>query len=304
MVFAEILKALAMFAWPLVVFILVYMCRTQLRTLLEELPKLLHRLESAKMASVELQLASLETKTAEAQEQSEKQEELSANKPPLVPPTPIAKQLEVGDRDTIKTIKELAELASPSALRLLSVAMEKAIRLIMAPAGLLSQYASPGQAIGVLLSRKVITVALADSIQTWFNLVNRTSHSRFDEAPYILQDMVASGLPILELLQAVPRNRYEVVYAGVPLFSDPALTQPVDEGTGVIIQAYDPNGIKSAVQNVFPTTRSFVVGTDVSWEWNSGKGWGPMWFRHPQTGDITAGLTSASEFTGRNLATI
>jgi hypothetical protein len=79
------------------------------------------------------------------------------------------------------------------------------------------------------------------------------------------------------------------------------LTQPVQDGKGLILETLAPGGVTKSFR-IFPTTKPhFKKGHQVAWEWSMDKSWPTCWYRQPETDESQIAWISSAEFIGRNL---
>ena len=200
-------------------------------------------------------------------------------------------------------------LRSPTvALMRLAIEIDRQLRLLLAASGQLGQYqtANPPEAVALLrLTTENMPSELTESVRSFWNIRNDIVHSASDNDALALR-AVDYGLRILRILAGIPRPKFLVKYADVPLFRDSLGSFLRPDVKGVILQQYTANG-QDVGAHLHPSTRSYFPSTSVSWEWRTGTGvksWDATWYRGPDTMEIKKAWDESLEFVGRDLATI
>ncbi|HMF65309.1 MAG TPA: hypothetical protein VK608_14560 [Edaphobacter sp.] len=291
----ELIKALALFAWPVLIFFLALSFKPELRTLLQSLPQALNRVRGADVLGIKLELDELREASTEAQSQVLNLQ-LSSDEKPEQPRVGQVKD------DPVSRIRERAIISPEAAVQLTAAYIEREIKEIVASSGWLSDYTSPQQGLKLMRERVLIPPALAESLDRFMTIRNLIVHA--DANVVLTSDALNQGLLLLEMLRSIPRSSHEVVRADLTLYSDPDGKVVVPDAKGVMLRGQDEHGRPSATTQVFPTTRQMLVGTRVSWEWNLKKSWKETWFRDPQTHEVFHAWTSSVEFVGRDITTL
>lgn len=111
---------------------------------------------------------------------------------------------------------------------------------------------------------------------------------------------IDSGITILTTLKDIPRGRYFVRYADLPVFSDPDCTQNNSGVRGLMIES--EAGGERMVVGVYPTLQDhYVGGKQVAWEWKGGTIYARNYYIDPETGEKKEAWGESFEFVGRNL---
>jgi hypothetical protein len=208
------------------------------------------------------------------------------------------------------------------ALIRLTLEIDRQLRLLLAPSGQLGRYKStnPPQAIALLNQRGVsenLPPHLTKSIEGFWRLRNQIVHMN-SGGEALAARVVDTGLRVLRMLMDIPRPRFVIKHANIPLYSDQELQKQLSELRGILVQSYDWDG-KDAGLHFHPSTQTYSRGMNISLEWKatspegrplglnwshtSRDGWDSIWYRDPETGEVKSG-GSSMEFIGRDLATI
>ncbi len=292
----ELLKALALFAWPVLIAWVVWRYRMELQEVLKALPNALGRVTEAEALGVKVQLRELQESTAQAQSEVLTLE-ASAEVVESGKHTTNVYQETPSDQIRRKAVSSLS-----SALLLTAGYIEREIKELLATNGLLINYLVPPQGARILEDRKLISTSLREAIDTFFSIRNSVVHTTATDT--LTAEVVTSGIGILEVLQSIPRSKHEIIRAEVSLFSDPNGSVPVLDATGVMLRGIDEHDRPSHLIQIFPTTRPMRVGSFVSWEWDGSKSWGRTWFRNPDNNEINTAWSSSAEFVGRDLSAL
>jgi hypothetical protein len=205
---------------------------------------------------------------------------------------------------TLSFEQQILEEAAASpvvAVMRLTLEIDREVRKLLAVAGGLAEYGSElPEAIGLLekaygqLPREV-----QDTLTQFWSLRNHVVHGQVSD--HVALRAIDYGLRILRMVRSIPRHSYVVYKSGLPLYRDSAATQPRDDVRGVILETLSPEGDVVGKQ-IFPTTRSYVPGEKVSWEWGLyKKSWNETWYRDPDSREIKGAWSDSFEFTGRDL---
>jgi len=67
-------------------------------------------------------------------------------------------------------------------------------------------------------------------------------------------------------------------------------------------ETFGADGVSQGTR-LYPSTREYVEGMSVGWEWNYDKrqDWEDTWYKDPQTGKCTQAWSGSIEFIGRNV---
>jgi hypothetical protein len=110
------------------------------------------------------------------------------------------------------------------------------------------------------------------------------------------------GLSILRVLRNVARPSYIVRKANVPLYADRNCQNQRQDVRGVLLETLGADGVSQGTR-IYPSTREYVEGMSVGWEWNVDKrrGWDDTWYKDPANGKCTQAWSGSMEFIGRNM---
>jgi hypothetical protein len=109
---------------------------------------------------------------------------------------------------------------------------------------------------------------------------------------------VLAGQDLLNALNRIPHERHYVFQPTVELFADEAGERPITDYRAVMLQSRLTDG--SHMDRVFPTSRDYEAGQQVSWEWGTTPH-GRTFYREPTTGELRLAWDSALDFKGRPL---
>jgi hypothetical protein len=200
--------------------------------------------------------------------------------------------------------------ASPTvAIMRLTLEIDRELRKLLAVTGRLGQYRGEmPEAIELLEMANGIKLPreLKDTLTQFWSLRNHVVHSQVSE--HLALRALDYGLRILRMVKSIPRHSYVVVRADIPVYANSACRPPAREDVrGVMLETFSPEG-EFMNKQVFPTTRTYLPGESVSWEWNrqNEKGWGPSWYQELDPDDsgkrtIKSAWGESLEFAGRNL---
>lgn len=194
-------------------------------------------------------------------------------------------------------------LSSPAvALMRLSLEIDKEVRKLLAVLGLLDRYegVTPPEALQLLKKHMELPQELQDSVDQFWTVRNYVIHGQIVGEQFPIRG-VDYGLRIVRLLRAIPRHSYVVTQSGVTLVTNPKEQNVLAGVWGVMLETVSPEG-KSLGEHIYPSRRTYVPGTSVSWEWNKQHpGWGEAWYVDPSTQEIKHAWSESLEFIGRNI---
>lgn len=201
-------------------------------------------------------------------------------------------------------ILEKAEDEQRKALNTVSNLVEKELKNLIATHGLL-QYFDRGfnfiKAVALLQNRESITKSTASSLRQFYNLKNNILIADIETSEDELIRLIDLGSMLLNLIQAIPRETYEVFKPNVEVYKDKECKAKYDDVTGVILKVTSP-GRKIEDYRIYATTKKdYKEGQILSWEWNMNNSWGEAWYRDPLSDDIKVAWSSTGEFVGRPL---
>ena len=211
-----------------------------------------------------------------------------------------------------RRILEEASVHPRAAIMLLAVEIERELRKLLASTGALQRFLvlqSPTlpNALKILnsVSGAIVPKELEEKITQFWNFRNTLVNSD-NEVPLLSLEL---GLSILRILQNAPRPRYIVRKANVTLYSDSNCRNIRPDVKGVLLETIDAEG-KSHPLRVYPSTKEYVEGMSLSWEWDipiayrSDKGWDATWYKDPQTNHCTQAWSESLEFIGREITQV
>jgi len=187
-------------------------------------------------------------------------------------------------------------------LMLLSAELERAVRTLLWSSGWKTPTSSKSLRAGIerLVELGVLTSSAASALSLFTNVRNEIVHGRRVASDAEVIRALDAGIPLLRAVMAIPRERNIVAHSSVPLFFDTGATKLVPDARGVILRTVSPGGA-STMYRIFPTCKAdYVRGQEVSWEWGP-RQWGEIWYRDPDSGEITEAWSGSMEFIGRNL---
>lgn len=207
---------------------------------------------------------------------------------------------------TVNFEQQILEEAAGSpvvAIMRLTIEVDRELRKLLASTGNLAEYQGEmPEAIRLLEKGDVLKLPreLRDSLTQFWSLRNHVVHGQTSD--HTALRALDYGLRILKMVKSIPRVSYVVRKSGIKLYEDPGGTRPREDVRGVLLETLSPEG-ESLRKQVFPTTKPYVPGESLSWEWNlqNKKGWGETWYRDPDTMEIKPAWSASLEFTGRDL---
>ncbi len=204
-----------------------------------------------------------------------------------------------------RRVLEEALISSKAALMHLTLEIDRELRKLLVSTGVLKQYLalpSPTLPNGLKLLGSVagakVPRELEEKVSEFWSLRNTVVH-RDSEVPFRAFEL---GLIILRILRNIPRPSYIVKKANIRLYSDKYCQTMRPDVRGVLIETFDAEG-KSQGARVHPSTREYVEGMSVGWEWNHDKhqSWDETWYKDPETDKCTPGWSGSMEFIGRDI---
>lgn len=203
-------------------------------------------------------------------------------------------------------------LKSPSiALMRLSIEIDRQLRLLLGAAGGLSSYKTfnPVTAMNLLagISGVVLPDALKNSVTDFWNVRNSVVHGGEAGNDGLAVRAIDYGLRILSILASIPRPTRIVRHVDVALYADKACLRKYQNVGGVIMESFSSDGTSHGL-SIYPSTRHYNVGDEVTWEWKPGgtdDGWDETWYRNPDKGgQIELAWSGSMEFVGRPLSEV
>jgi hypothetical protein len=289
--FAVLLQALAALLWPAFAFTTLFVFKKQLANLLT-------RLKKGKLLGQEIELNESLEKLQQAAQDA--QVEVAALPQPSPPPKSEAESIQ--DQNIAQRIIGEAAISPKAALISLAAELERLAREVLATTGHLRgrRFVPIQQAIAEVHQSYGLAAHVPSSLHHFWDVRNRLIHKNEGTDEDILR-AIDSGISILRALQAMPREVNVVHDPNVPVFSDQALTTPITNVHGVLLETHSPGGVSKTFR-IYPSSQShFAKGKQVSWEWNMSLVVGQAWYRDPTTGESKEAWSSSAEFIGRHL---
>jgi hypothetical protein len=221
--------------------------------------------------------------------------------PPDVEEEVLEERLQSADAVVAEVLREAAR--SPKVgLMVLSAELDRAVRELLLGTG----WGLPGRRLSLsagverLVDLGTLSTSAASALNVFQTIRNKIIHGSRGVSDDEVVRAIDAAIPLLRAILAVPMERHFVEAAGVPVFSDVAATIPIDDATGVVLKTTSPEGLERHVR-MFPTTRTgyYEKGKRVTWEWGEG-GWGPAWYRDPDSGEVKGAWVGSMEFAGRH----
>jgi len=212
------------------------------------------------------------------------------------------------DECEIKILEE-ALVHPKAALMVVAIEIERELRKLLVSTGALQRFLvlqspTPPNALKILSSVPGASVPreLEEKISQFWSFRNSLVNSD-NEVPLLALEL---GLGILRVLRNIPRPKYVVKKANVMLYSDKNCQVEREGVRGVLLETFDADGRLQRVA-VYPSTREYVEGMSVGWEWNipvayrSEMGWGETWYKDPETNKCTLAWSESMEFIGKDV---
>lgn len=274
---SEMLRAIAVLAWPAVALTALLIFRT-------ELSALLSRVTKGKAGPIEF-------------EANRALDQLKATTDAATHALPPTGDDEEASEETAEARARVVDdaLQSPKlALIELSAEIERRSREVVASMGHIEDANAPWVRT---LNRLDLSPSLKNAARQFRDVRNRLVHGK-DTG----EDEIVRALDIgFTLLAAINRVPHEVHYVREPivdLFADADGKIP-RRFRGVMLESQHTN--QDPFIRVFPTLRhDYRKGVAVAWEFGD-RVYPEYWYRDPASGEIQYGQTSALEFTGRPL---
>jgi len=196
-------------------------------------------------------------------------------------------------------ILDLAAKDKQAALMRLAIEIEKEVTILHGAVGLRN---SPGPRlfgglINQLSLQGTITKEVKDGVAEFWHVRNQIAHSSLADDS-ILTSTLDSGLRLLRLLKAAPRQKCAVIIPDLALFKDKDCTNPITEYVGVLLEIIEPDGNKRRM--AFPAGRQFIAGENVGWDWDSYRVAGAAFYRDPESNAPLPAWSSSMFFVGKH----
>lgn len=200
-------------------------------------------------------------------------------------------------------------LVSPKAtLMQLTLEIDRELRKLLVSTGVLGRYLgsaspTPPNALTILSSVQGATIPeeLKERVSEFWNLRNAVVH-RDSEVPVLAFEL---GLSILRVLRGIPRPSYVVRKNNIPLYADRYCQTERQDVRGVWLEIFGADGVSQGTR-IFPSTRKYIEGASVGWEWNFDRreSWNDTWYKDAETGKCTQAWSGSMEFIGRNITEV
>ncbi len=187
------------------------------------------------------------------------------------------------------------------ALILLSAHLERAVRELLLTTGWgTGPWRGLRTGVERLVEVGVMTAGAASALNSFARVRNGIVHGFAGATDDEVIAAIDSGIALLRVVRAIPRERHFVQHVGVPVFADENMSKELDV-KAVILKAVSP-GAAAVTFRIFPTSRMhFEIGMEVAWEW-SGPTHGEAWYADPEDGGhIKQAWLGSMEFVGRNI---
>jgi len=288
----ESIAASAKLLWPIVTFILVFLFRRDISGILE-------RLRKGKLFGQEVELDPAVNEFRKSVEEAQVE----------IPTQPIQNEVcepkneDNADKDTSEVL-EAAKINPELGVIKLSSILEKEIRILAGCLGALPTVrAVPAtQVFRSLIEKGYLPKHTNESLKMFWELRNEIVHGHTPKDNRNILMVLDVGLVLLNAIKAIPHEVNIVHNPGVDLFQDEGCTIKLEGSKGLILETTSP-GKATKTFRIFPTRRSsyYVVGKQVTWEWDLSVVWGKCWYIDPETQEKRSAWGSAGEFVGRSV---
>jgi hypothetical protein len=213
----------------------------------------------------------------------------------------VAWRERVGTAPVARAIDRVLEESSRSpkvGLMLLAAELDWAMRHLLVVADMGNLRGRP-LAVGVraLVDAAKLPQSVASAVEEFASVRNDVVHGYQRPSDDDTLRAIDAGIAILKAIDDAPIERHYVEAVDVPLFADEGCSTSVNTAHGVIVRSASP-ARHVLTHRIFPTTRKYQVGDEVTWEWNSSHVWGVTWYRDAEFG-VQQAWTSSAEFVGR-----
>lgn len=288
----ELIAASAKLLWPIVTFILVFLFRRDISGILE-------RLRKGKLFGQEVELDPAVNEFRKSVEEAQVE----------IPTQPIQNEVcepkseDNADKDTSEVL-EAAKINPELGVIKLSSILEKEIRILAGCLGALPAVRTvpATQVFRSLIEKGYLPKHTNESLKMFWELRNEIVHGHTPKDNRNILMVLDVGLVLLNTIRAIPHEVNLVHNPGVDLFLDEGCTVKLEESKGLILETTSP-GKATITFRIFPTRKSsyYVVGKQVTWEWNLSVVWGKCWYIDPETQEKRIAWDSAGEFVGRHV---
>jgi hypothetical protein len=280
---ADLIRAIASLAWPVVAGIFLYLFRADIASLLK-------RVRHGRAAGVELDF------DRELDQLQEATRAASESVPPAAAPSDRPE--EAADDAVVRDVLDDAARSPRAALMALSAELERRSREVLASRGAEVPWSG---SFGQQIDRLDLSPPLREAAREFRHVRNRIVHGHAATDDDALR-AIDLGIELLQAIQRIPHQIHYVEASGLECFADEAGEQAHDF-SAVLLRSENPGAERGSEQRAYPTLNpeAFPEGQPVSWEWGIGGGVFPeAWYRHPD-GDLRYGWTESLEFKGRPL---
>lgn len=297
--YAGLVTAIAGLAWPVLVAGVIIGYRKEIRNLLQGLKR-------GKVLGIEFE-KEVERAAINVERAAEVQDKATTASAGTNPENARSAPSKPSEQTYLNQILDLASRDKSVALIRVFNEVENEIRQIVATSGLLqSGQTGPrsfSQYVKDLAAHNYISKELQESLFAFWNTRNLVVHgiTELPDSAYV--SVLDTGIRLLGILRSIPREMNRVAYTNIPIFSDRECRNQVEVGKAVILETTHPDGRTKSFR-IFPTTRTYLPGQTLSWEWDRTKRWGECWYRDPENHVIKPAWSGSLEFAGRPIETI
>jgi hypothetical protein len=202
------------------------------------------------------------------------------------------------DTDVEAHILDLAVRDKRAALMRLAIEIEKELLALHGVLGLRNQNESGSfrNVVAQLARHGAIGDEMKRGLMEFWHVRNQIAHSYLSDES-LVTSALDSGIRLLRLVKAIPRQRITVVDPNVQLFKDSYCKDPITDYHGVMLEIMDSEGQKR--NHPFPAGRDFVVGEVVGWDWDMSNIYGVAYYRDPDSGRPIQAWSSSAIFVGK-----
>ena len=202
------------------------------------------------------------------------------------------------DTDVEAHILDLAVRDKRAALMRLAIEIEKELLALHGVLGLRNHNESGSfrSVVGQLARHGAIGDEMKRGLMEFWHVRNQIAHSYLSDES-LVTSALDSGIRLLRLVKAIPRQRYTIVDPNVQLYSDPKCKDPISDYHGVMLEITDSEG--QARNHPFPAGRDFIAGEVVGWDWDMSDIYGITYYRDPDSGQPIQAWSSSAVFFGK-----
>ncbi len=202
------------------------------------------------------------------------------------------------DTDVEAHILDLAVRDKRAALMRLAIEIEKELLALHGALGLRNHNESGSfrSIVGQLARHGAIGDEMKKGLTEFWHVRNQIAHSYLSDES-LVTSALDSGIRLLRLVKAIPRQRCTIVDPNVQLFKDPRCKDPITDYHGVMLEIMDPEGKKR--NHPFPAGRDFIEGEIVGWDWDMSNIYGVAYYQDPDSGQPIQAWGSSAVFVGK-----